>query len=262
MRVGLAIALSTLIPLAGCRHGSPSPPVAPAKAAASVSAGAASAVRRGSAERVKEMPQFRAAVKEYAAGRYAAAASRVEALERGGALDGAGRSFCEGQRLICLRKAANPKPACKPDGQPWIPPRKPSVSVFRAPARSPADVDCGPRALRIAAERMGVRAPVERLRTLADTTASGTTMEGLAEAAKAIGLKAEGVQVGRDALAELDSPALARVDRNHWVAVLSVRGEPVDGTARIHDPNRAEPQEIPQTELLARSGGYLLELRR
>jgi hypothetical protein len=207
------------------------------------------------------MPQFQAAANEYAGGRYLRAASLVEALEKTGGLDAAGRAFCERQREICLRKAANPAPVSAPAGPPRIP-TKPAFGVFGTPARSPAEADCGPRALRIAAEAMGIHVSVERLRKLAGTTANGTTMEGLAEAARAIGLKAEGVKLDRQALADLDTPAVAWTNANHFVAVLEVEGDPADGTATIHDPNRPEAQRVPQALLFAESGGYLLKLRR
>jgi ATP-binding cassette subfamily B protein len=103
---------------------------------------------------------------------------------------------------------------------------------------------------------------VERLRQLAGTTEQGTSLAGLAKAAKALGLQAEGVQVSRDALAQIEMPALAWVNGNHYIAALSVHGEGEHGTAVIHDPNAASEQTIPQEQLLRQCSGYLLLVHR
>ena len=89
-------------------------------------------------------------------------------------------------------------------------------------------------------------------------------MEGLAKAAQAVGLQAEGVQVSREALANVQTPCLAWIDQGpgHYVAVLSLQGEGDQGTATIHDPNQPYEQTIAQEQLLRLSGGYLLLLHR
>lgn len=71
----------------------------------------------------------------------------------------------------------------------------------------------------------------------------------------------------RDALARLSTPAIAWVNGNHFVAVLSVRRRLIDGVpvATIHDPNNLNQnakEDRPQSELLTRSGGILLTLTR
>ncbi|MER3418448.1 MAG: hypothetical protein C4343_04960 [Chloroflexota bacterium] len=86
--------------------------------------------------------------------------------------------------------------------------------------------------------------------------ASGRT--SASRAARARDLTATGLQVDADALSQLSSPALAWVDANHYVAVLSVTGE----TATIHDPNRPVAETISTADLLARSQGILLTLSR
>ena len=79
---------------------------------------------------------------------------------------------------------------------------------------------------------------------------------------KSIGLKAEGVQMDRDALARLDTPAVAWWEGNHFVAVLKVSQSAWDGAqnAMIHDPNEKEAKSVPLDKLLAQSGGILLVL--
>jgi ABC-type bacteriocin/lantibiotic exporter with double-glycine peptidase domain len=84
-------------------------------------------------------------------------------------------------------------------------------------------------------------------------------MEGLAKAAQGLGLKAEGIQTGREALPRIQLPAIAWYRGNHYVAVLELKGRPGDaGTAVIHDPNDPDTSVISQEILLRRSSGYLL----
>lgn len=83
-------------------------------------------------------------------------------------------------------------------------------------------------------------------------------MKGLARAAKSLGLKAQGVNVDKQALEQLSDPAIAWYDGNHYVALLSVEGE----QATIHDPNKPNEEVLPINELLGRSGGFLLTLSR
>jgi hypothetical protein len=233
--------------LSGCHNGSPPPSRSPA---APRPAGFARAANP--ADRVSRIPEFRKAEDEFTAGHFAQAASLMERVERNNSLSTAELRWLREQRNVCLKRAGRPAVELPAEVRP---------AAFSG-ARTVRQADCGPRALAIAAARMGVRAPLERLTKLAGTTRFGTTMEGLAGAAKAIGLRAEGVQVDRQGLADLGTPAIAWMDRNHYAAVLSVKGDPEDGTAMVHDPNRREPQEVPQAQLMAESGGYLLELRR
>ena len=133
-----------------------------------------------------------------------------------------------------------------------------SGPVRPRPAATPADADCGPRALLLACQPLHATATVTRLREAAGTTPEGTTLEGLARAARGLGLKAEGVQVDREALADLRPPAVAWVDGHHFVAVLHTS----DDRVTIHDPNQPREETWPLNELLTRSGGVLLRLSR
>ena len=95
-----------------------------------------------------------------------------------------------------------------------------------------------------------------------ETTSVGTSLAGLANAAKFVGLKAEGVQVSREALPDQDMPAVAYVNSNHFIAVLSTQGQGERGTAVIHDPNNVGEETIPQERLLRLCSGYLLLLHK
>lgn len=122
--------------------------------------------------------------------------------------------------------------------------------------------DCGPRALAFVCNRIGVRADLDTLRRSSGTTADGTTMEGLAKAAKRVGLEAEGIQTSREGLPGLKMPAIAWYRGSHFVAVLTVSGSGDDGKAVIRDPNVPQDETIPTEALLRRSGGYLLLVHR
>jgi ABC-type bacteriocin/lantibiotic exporter with double-glycine peptidase domain len=125
-------------------------------------------------------------------------------------------------------------------------------------AATARQADCGPRALLLLCQRAGVRADLADLRREAGTTAQGTTLAGLAQAARAHGFRAQGVQMNPQALSELSRPALAWVEADHYVAVLSVNGD----QATIYDPNQPKEETISTTELWSRCGGVLLTLSR
>ena len=124
--------------------------------------------------------------------------------------------------------------------------------------------DCGPRALKLAADALGLKSEIGVLTRAAGTDKNGTSLEGLEKAAKSLGLKPEGVQVDRDALLQVPTPAIAWFDGNHYVALLKVSTNPVTGSssARIHDPNEGVEKTLPIEELLSRSGGIVLTLRK
>lgn len=168
------------------------------------------------------------------------------------------RAFAEQQLAICLAHTFQVAPKVVPlSALMALDPPKPASH----PA-TPEDADCGPRALLLVCRRVGVEADLPKLRRLAGTGKDGTSLAGLAEAAKKVGLRAEGVQVGRDALARVDMPALAWVNGNHFYAVLSTRGEGEGAEATIHDPNKAAEETISQERLLRECSGYLLLLKR
>ena len=203
---------------------------------------------------VQQSPQYRAAVRLFAHHDYPAALAGVDALlqqpqyqNRPADLD-----FLRQQQAIC-RHAVDPHA---------MPPRLAASASFSRPAAAPrlaAQADCGPRALLLLCPQLGVRTTLSTLRQRAGTTAAGTSLAGLAQAAQSVGLKAKGVRVDKEALTQLDGPAVAWVDGNHYVALLSVEGQ----RATVHDPNQQSEEEVlPVTRLLQRSGGVLLTLNR
>jgi hypothetical protein len=159
-------------------------------------------------------------------------------------------TFLERQRNLCLQ-AMDPHPVSLP-----------LAVTTPAPAVSAAEADCGPRALSLVCQRLGISTSVARLRQLAGTTEQGTSLAGLEKAAKALGLKAEGVQVGREALGQVELPAVAWVNQKHYEALLSLQGEGEQATATVHDPNRPNEETMSKERLLELTGGYLLLVHR
>ena len=115
---------------------------------------------------------------------------------------------------------------------------------------------CGPRALLIICQKDGIATSLADLYNKAHTTSRGTTLAGLSDAAKSVGLKAVGVRLDNHSIYTITKPSLAWVDGNHYVAVISVKGS----TARIYDPNKLREETISTKVLLQRSQGIFLLL--
>jgi hypothetical protein len=239
-----------LIGLSGCsQHSLPSdnPPPAQRVVALSSHRGAIpSAVLEA-----QSSPLYHQAQQDYRRHQFQEALRLLDQLGASPGLSPDALAFCQRQRSLCL-SAAGIKTAA---------PLARTASLSSPPV-SPAQTDCGPRALALICQRLGVSASVAQLRQLAGTTARGTSMAGLAKAAKSVGLKAEGVQVSREALGQVEMPALAWVNQNHYVALLSVQGDGEQARATLHDPNKAGEETIDREKLLQRSEGYLLLIHR
>lgn len=228
------VLLLVLPVVVGCAPPSAAPGPPPPTSSASISAA----------------PLYRQAVARYARRDFAGALSVLNSLQSVPPYrdNPAAQSFLERQRRLC-RQALSGRSAAG---------RSSAASPPAPVSHVSASADCGPRALLLVCREMGVTAvDLETLRKAAGTKASGTSLEGLARAAKGMGLKAKGVQMDRQALAQLSSPALAWVDGNHYIAVLSVSGD----AASVHDPNTPQKEEMTLDDLLRRSGGVLLTLQ-
>jgi len=191
---------------------------------------------------------------------YKQAATLLQCLATLPALTANERAFVTQQEALCLKDAGLPAPSNASTAE-----RKPSVRTTAIASDSivaTTDLNCGPRALLLVCRQLGIRTSVEELSKQAGTNAQGTSLEGLAIAAKAVGLKAEGVQVSREALPDQPLPAIAYVNGNHFVALLSLHGSGESGTATILDPNAAGEETISQERLLRLCSGYLLLLHK
>ena len=201
----------------------------------------------GGAALVQTSPQYKSAARDYARHEYAAALTELNTLQADPAItqDAAAQRFLERQCRLC-RHAIDSRVVIDP----------PSVTAPAFPVARNAD--CGPRALLLLCDQSGVKADLADLRRQADTTERGTTMQGLALAAREHGFRASGVQMDPQALSQLKDPAIAWVDGDHYVAVLSVNGD----HSTIHDPNQPREEVLSVNQLWSRCGGVLLKLSR
>ncbi len=79
--------------------------------------------------------------------------------------------------------------------------------------------DCGPAALAMILMHFGRLEPLYRLRDLAGTTQSGTSLLGLKRAAEQLGLNATGFEANLLELRQLDLPVLLHWENNHYVVL-------------------------------------------
>lgn len=121
----------------------------------------------------------------------------------------------------------------------------------------PAAKDCGPRALLLVLRALGVSSDLKTVTALCGTGTEGTQLSGLKRAAESLGVEATGVQLNQAALRKLSSPAVAWWEGDHFVAVLRVGLD-----AQVHDPRNQAPRVLPVSEVLAKSGGVFLVIRR
>lgn len=233
---------------AGCRETPPSSP------SAALSSRSASAVKTT----IRTDPDYLAAVKQFQSRDVLGAQGTIKALAKRPNLSPADAAFLERQVQLCqdtlAGKAGTTSGKAGTDAVPTTP-----LTIAAKPS-----VDCGPRALAVIAKELGVEMNVAALSKVAGTGKEGTTLEGLKKAAQSLGFTAEGVQMDKEALGRLSSPAVAWWEGNHFVAVLKVSESPFTGevTAQVHDPNQKEIQSVKVQELLAKSGGILLTLKK
>ena len=78
---------------------------------------------------------------------------------------------------------------------------------------------CGPRALRRAARAQGLNPGLPELRRLAGTTAQGTSIAGLARAARALGFEAVAARCDFAGAMATGAPFIAHLRGDHFVLV-------------------------------------------
>ena len=100
--------------------------------------------------------------------------------------------------------------------------------------------DCGPAALATVAKYHGKQISIAKLRDLAQTDKSGTTLAGLIEAAKQIGFEPKAVRADFPALAQAKLPAIAHWkenNRSHFVVLYGVNpyriADPASGRRKL-----------------------------
>lgn len=121
------------------------------------------------------------------------------------------------------------------------------------PAR---DQDCGAQCLYVICQTLGVGTTIEELSRLAHTNDTGTSLEGLAEAARAKGLRAEGIRVPLDALRRVRKPVIA-VSANHFYLLMGFNGP---AAVLLSPPNQIFV--MPENKLREAWDGRVLLVRR
>jgi tetratricopeptide (TPR) repeat protein len=96
-------------------------------------------------------------------------------------------------------------------------------------------MDCGPKALKLAFEKLGLSAPEKTLEQLL-AMKGGATFEQLRDAAQAAGLNAWGVQLQAEQLAAISTPFIAHIGSKHYVVVTKIMPDKVE----YIDPHRGE----------------------
>ena len=92
--------------------------------------------------------------------------------------------------------------------------------------------DCGPTALKIVAKHYGKGISIQELRTLTETTRLGSTLQGLTNAAEAIGLRTLPAKVNLLQFLEVPMPCILHWNKNHFVVLYKIKGD----TFYISDP--------------------------
>jgi ATP-binding cassette subfamily B protein len=149
------------------------------------------------------------------------------------------------------RPAAEPAPAPDEAGEPFRPRR-----ARRYPALLQAsETDCGAACLAMVLRFWGKNVAITRLRELAQVGREGTTLQALADAGEAVGLRARGVRAVYAHLEKAELPAVAHWEGFHYVVVYEARPDRVV----LADP-AVGLRRMRRDEFLAGWTGYLLLL--
>lgn len=94
-------------------------------------------------------------------------------------------------------------------------------------------MDCGPTCLRIIAKHYGRSISLQKLRSLSDTTRTGSSLQGIADAAEKIGFRTLGVKIDFEALSDqAPLPCIVFWRQSHFVVVYKIK----KGTIYVSDP--------------------------
>lgn len=126
------------------------------------------------------------------------------------------------------------------------------ITVIRQVDRT----DCGPACLATVLNYWSRREPLYRLRELAGTTQSGTSMYGLIQACRRLNLEAEPYHAEVEDLKELSLPAILHWEHNHYVVLFSITPR----EATIADPG-AGLRRIKLDELREKWTGNVLAVQ-
>ncbi|MFN3802891.1 cysteine peptidase family C39 domain-containing protein [Belliella pelovolcani] len=98
--------------------------------------------------------------------------------------------------------------------------------------RQPDSKDCGPTCLRVVAKHFGKLISLQEIRSLSETTRSGSNLLKLSDAAEAIGFKTIGAKLDFKKLEEVPLPCIVHYDKQHFVVVYKIKA----GIVYVSDP--------------------------
>jgi ATP-binding cassette subfamily B protein len=113
------------------------------------------------------------------------------------------------------------------------------------------EMDCGAACIAMATRHFGRDVSVTHIRDAVGVGLEGTSLLGITEGAKAIGLAARSIKASKSRLDELPLPAVVHVEGNHWVVLHDVDSRRV----RIADPALG-PRRIPRAAFEETWSGY------
>ncbi len=79
---------------------------------------------------------------------------------------------------------------------------------------------CGPMALLGICRILDISVGLEKVVALSNLNDFGTSMYGLSQAAKSLGLNAVGIEADLDTLTQLQKPSIIFVNNNHYIAIV------------------------------------------
>jgi ATP-binding cassette, subfamily B, bacterial len=91
--------------------------------------------------------------------------------------------------------------------------------------RQPDQMDCGPTCLRMIAKYYGKNFSLQRLRDISGINREGVSLLGLSEAAEKVGFRTTGAQIDIEQLREIELPAIAHWNHNHFVVLYKIKAE-------------------------------------
>ena len=95
--------------------------------------------------------------------------------------------------------------------------------------------DCGPTCLRIISKFYGKSIPLQRIRSLSETTREGSSLLGLSDAAENLGYRTLGVQINfEDLVSEVPLPCIVHWNKYHFVVVYKIDKK---GKIYVSDPS-------------------------
>jgi ATP-binding cassette subfamily B protein len=92
--------------------------------------------------------------------------------------------------------------------------------------------DCGPTCLKIISKYYKKTISIQQLRTISETTRTGSSLLGLSEASEQLGYRSLGIKVDLEKLKEAPLPCILHWNKNHYVVLYKIRND----TFYVSDP--------------------------